>query len=678
MAWQSTWLVLALFGAGTVLYVLGLAMIVQVARDRMTPTVGSVMVFAVAGGTWGIAAAYQLANTGPAMRLWFGIGSGAFVVLVVAWYVAAVSIAGRQAWLTRSRLGAVLVGGAGLAVLSATNDWHGLLWSTETVHWNGLVVLDVVLTPTALGVLAFAGGLTLAGAVALLQYAHRDHHWGAALVVVATIAVPVVTGLLYHIGVGPRVNLTPIALVPAAIAIVFIVFTRNGLGRVPVPRSAVIDRMDEGLIVIDDHGRIDDVNPAARSMMGFDDVVGRPAAEVLETWPAVDPPATFETTVGSDAPRHLSVRVTELDDYGGQIALITDVTDERAIEQRYRAIIEESDEMNLLLDEEGTITYASPSIERIHGFDPEKMVGTVAFEFVHPDDRERIREEFARVRSEPNADARVEYAIVDDDGERRVSDSLVRNLLDHPHVGAIAVTSRDVTERKARERRLEEMNDRLETFASVLSHDLRNPLEVASIHTTLAKRGDEDALETVESALDRMEAMIEDILTLVREDRTIDPEAVAFEDVLEDAWAHVHTGDATLAVEGTGTIVADRTRLRRLLENLIRNAITHGTPSDRSDRESTDDTPVDLTVTAGVTDHRLFVADDGQGIGPDERSAVFENGYTTDDDGTGLGLSIVDRIAAAHGWSVSVTESSDGGARFEFDDVDRPDSYQGR
>jgi signal transduction histidine kinase len=60
------------------------------------------------------------------------------------------------------------------------------------------------------------------------------------------------------------------------------------------------------------------------------------------------------------------------------------------------------------------------------------------------------------------------------------------------------------------------------------------------------------------------------------------------------------------------------------------------------------------------------VADDGPGIPEDERDDVFDHGFTTAEDGTGFGLAIVERIAQAHGWSVSVTEGRDGGARFEF------------
>jgi signal transduction histidine kinase len=63
------------------------------------------------------------------------------------------------------------------------------------------------------------------------------------------------------------------------------------------------------------------------------------------------------------------------------------------------------------------------------------------------------------------------------------------------------------------------------------------------------------------------------------------------------------------------------------------------------------------------------VADDGPGIPADEREAVFDAGYSTAEEGNGFGLRIVDQVVAAHGWEIAVTESADGGARFEITGV---------
>lgn len=75
-------------------------------------------------------------------------------------------------------------------------------------------------------------------------------------------------------------------------------------------------------------------------------------------------------------------------------------------------------------------------------------------------------------------------------------------------------------------------------------------------------------------------------------------------------------------------------------------------------------------MTVGNREGGFYVADDGPGISADERETVFERGYSTAAEGAGFGLAIVRTIAQAHGWTVAATESEDGGARFEFTDLE--------
>ena len=233
---------------------------------------------------------------------------------------------------------------------------------------------------------------------------------------------------------------------------------------------------------------------------------------------------------------------------------------------------------------------------------------------------------------------------------------------------AYAETTLDRIEREAELRR---QNDRLDEFVSIVSHDLRNPLNVAQARLALAaETGDDSHLDAVEGAHDRMEALVEDLLTLARQGDPVEaPDPVALAELVERCWATVSTEDATLEVDTEATLRADPGRLRQLLENLIRNAVEHGSTSPRS--QAPEDAPEDgLTLTVGDCEGGFYVADDGPGIPDGEREQVFEAGYSTAKNGTGFGLRIVERVAEAHGWTVSVTDSGDGGARFEITGVE--------
>ena len=256
-------------------------------------------------------------------------------------------------------------------------------------------------------------------------------------------------------------------------------------------------------------------------------------------------------------------------------------------------------------------------------------------------------------------------------------------------------------ERVERRKRLERQRERLEEFASVVSHDLRNPLSVAVGNVELADELDGDAsserLDRALDALDRMDDLISDLLTLAREGKTVQTaEPTDLRTVVDRAWGTVgEPADAALVVDGSlPTVTCDADRLRQCLENLFRNAIEHGAPDGTGVVDAGDDEPgsgsrvaagtftpravsaadagptdpddAAVSVRVGRTDDGFYVADDGPGIDPDQRDAVFEPGHTTAPDGTGFGLAIVERIAEAHGWEVAVTEGGEGGARFEF------------
>jgi PAS domain S-box-containing protein len=452
----------------------------------------------------------------------------------------------------------------------------------------------------------------------------------------------------------------------------------------------------------------------------------------------------------------------------------------------YRTLVEEIDDLATVVDTDGMITYVSPAVTRILGYDPDELVGHVGYEFVHPKDRDRNADALETVLSNPSEPVTVEVRFRHADGSWRWIEATMRNRLDDDIIDSILLSSRDITERKEyelefrelaeeydallnnvedaiflinikdggdgvrfeferlspsyerqtgitteevrgqtprdvfgeesgaeleanyhrcvnhgepisyqeelrvgagarfwqtklapvingeitglvgvtrnvterveRERELRQQNERLEEFANVVSHDLRNPLNIAQGRAALlAEQAESDHLDPLLQALDRMEAIVEDTLTLARQGDTIsETESISLTDLVGKCWATVDMADATIEIIDEMTFQGDFDRLEHVFENLFRNAVEHGGAG--------------VTVRVGGHDERgIYVEDDGPGIPVEKREEVFEPGHSSARGGTGFGLTIVKRIAEAHGWELSVTDGTDGGARFEFE-----------
>lgn len=212
---------------------------------------------------------------------------------------------------------------------------------------------------------------------------------------------------------------------------------------------------------------------------------------------------------------------------------------------------------------------------------------------------------------------------------------------------------------------IERTNERLDQFASIVAHDLRNPVGIAKGFLDMARdTGADDHFDEVASALDRMEILIDDLLALARqEDESVEVDDVDLDAVAKRAWRNVETAEMDLETATAGTTVpADEGRLLELLENLYRNAREH----------AGEDVTVRVEPTQGADG--FAVEDTGPGIPSEMRDEVFDYGYTTSSTGTGLGLNIVKQVTDIHDWDVRVTDGDRDGARFEIIGVDRATS----
>jgi PAS domain S-box-containing protein len=307
------------------------------------------------------------------------------------------------------------------------------------------------------------------------------------------------------------------------------------------------------------------------------------------------------------------------------------------------------------------LLFVNSAYEELFGQSPETLrADPSAFvDAVHDDDRDRVR--LAMERASEGTAQQLEFRVEHRSGMELWVESHCKPVLNASGaVERVTGFTRDVTERKHRERDLARKNDKLDRFTSTVAHDLRNPLNVADGHLSIVRREcDSDHLDDVRGALVRMDGLLEDLLSLARTGESIDDlSEIDFADVVEASSTNVVTARTTLHVEDSARIQCDPERLKEVLENLLRNAVEHN------------EGPVE--ITAGILPERegVYLEDDGEGIAADDRDRLFESGYTTNERGTGFGLSIVAEIVDAHGWDVSIEDAPTGGARFEITGVE--------
>ena len=339
----------------------------------------------------------------------------------------------------------------------------------------------------------------------------------------------------------------------------------------------------------------------------------------------------------------------------------------------FRSLVENGSDAIVSIDEHSTILYANESVERVFGYQPEELIGE-KLTTIMPDRFHRLHLD-AIDRYVETGERELNWNDIELPAERRDGEEIPLSITfeEHSYEGKRVFSGimRDISDRVHREEELERQNDRLERFASIVSHDLRDPLQTARATLAVARAGDEAALDELDDVFDRMDALIGDVLTLAKQGETVgEADPIDLAGVVADAWDTTDSGGASLVVDDDlPTVSADRERLRTLLENLFRNSVEHSSTSNRTKSgDSVEHTDGDVTVRVEALDGGGFaVADDGPGFGDADTARLFDYGYTTSDGGTGFGLSIVDEVARAHGWTVTATTGDDGGARFEVE-----------
>lgn len=199
-------------------------------------------------------------------------------------------------------------------------------------------------------------------------------------------------------------------------------------------------------------------------------------------------------------------------------------------------------------------------------------------------------------------------------------------------------------------------DNELEQFVSVLTHDLRNPIQIAKGWITTI--GDEDtedseAVDRALRALARVESMIDKTISVTKQrEITGTADVLPFEKLCKKSWRKVESKDCELIINDEFNILCDEEMTISLLENTFQNAVIHN------------DTPV--TVEVGIEERlatstrdgshleAVYIRDDGRGIPADEKERLLEHGETTSEDRQGIGFSTISSVADAHDWDLEL------------------------
>ena len=327
------------------------------------------------------------------------------------------------------------------------------------------------------------------------------------------------------------------------------------------------------------------------------------------------------------------------------------------------------------------IAYWNPSAERMFGYTAEQATGQ-PITMLFGGNSARLPEQVLALLTGGDLDA--EHSPISElvawHSDGRSSPVEVTLARWHADDGVhIALTLRDVTERRRLEREradytaeLERSNRELDEFAYVASHDLKAPLRAVD---NLASWITDDAgtvlppasrrhLELLRGRVRRMEGLLEDLLRYSRAGRVLGEESVVLVPELVDEVVGLLAPPPGLrirCVSSAPEVLAYRTPLRQVLQNLLGNAIKH------HDRDTGS-----IVVACELHEGRLefTVCDDGPGIAPEFRERVFDMFETLRSrdelEGSGMGLSIVKKIVESQGGTVHIEAAEERGTRVRF------------
>ena len=337
----------------------------------------------------------------------------------------------------------------------------------------------------------------------------------------------------------------------------------------------------------------------------------------------------------------------------------------REAHNRLNTIVKALGDPVYVCDSDPKFTYVNDAFADLTGYTKDELMNSHPHLLKSHESQKRVREAIREILSDDGPeDKTVEVEIKTKGGDVIVCEDHIGVLRQDGLYNGAAGVLRDISTRKKQREQVRQQKEQLEQFVSILTHDIRNPLNIIEGYSQQVKtEKNASQVMKIERAAGRMRALIDDTLALYNESGAAeDLVSIPISKIADRAWQSVETADADLHIRDKFTIECSPDRMCRMFENLYRNAIEHNDESVTIEVGEYSAIGTSTRSNCGG----FYIADNGTGIDPDDREKVFEYGETSSQDGTGLGLPIVKRVADAHGWDIKIMDSSTGGAKFVF------------
>lgn len=463
--------------------------------------------------------------------------------------------------------------------------------------------------------------------------------------------------------------------------------------------STAIEQAAEAVVITDAAGTIEYVNPAFERITGYTraEVQGRNPRLLKsgahsrefyrELWETITAgrvwSGCFVNKRKDGALYEEEATIAPVRDGAGRIthfiALKQDITERRGLEKRlqaseahFRSLIENVSDVVAELTLDGTVSYVSPSIRRVLGHDPETLVGTSAFERIHPEDAPRVQATLQRLAASAGTPVREVLRLRHADGTWRTCETVGKLESDDGGGPRVIVTARDITERERLEAQLRQMQklESIGQLAAGIAHDFNNILAVIHGHAELLRMdlgAPHQSLEQILAAVERATNLTRQLLLFSRRQRVQQPQVVDLNRVVAELIKMLrrligeHIALECAYAAEPAWVQADPGMLEQVLVNLAVNA-RDAMPDGGRLRIETRRIEVDTQFLKRQPEAQagqcvcLSVSDTGCGISPEALPHIFEPFFTTKEPGkgTGLGLATVYGIVKQHGGWIEV------------------------